>query len=59
MGLVYLVKHSNQILSFKEVSVKAHETAIAHPNDLHRLEPASDHLKFEIHLFCLSNSLKK
>ncbi|NRD72623.1 DUF1971 domain-containing protein [Shewanella sp. VB17] len=39
----------------KEVLVKAHETAMAHPNYFHRLEPASDDLKFEIHFFCLSN----
>ena len=40
----------------QEVLIKANETAMAHPNYLHRLEPASDNLKFEIRFFSLEQS---
>jgi tellurite resistance-related uncharacterized protein len=38
----------------KEVLIKANETAMAHPYYLHRLEPASEDLEFEIRFFSLA-----
>lgn len=40
----------------KEVLVKVNETAMAHPYYLHRLEPASDDLKFKIRFFSVDKS---
>ncbi|MBW8183435.1 DUF1971 domain-containing protein [Shewanella nanhaiensis] len=59
--LKYLGCNSHTQITDKEVVIKANETAMAHPNYLHRLEPASDDLKFEIRFYSLearSNSDK-
>lgn len=52
-ALKYLGYEPLSLVADKEVLVKANETAMAHPFYLHRLEPASDDLTFEIRFFSL------
>lgn len=50
-ALKYLGYEPLSLVADKEVLVKANETAMAHPYYLHRLEPVSDDLRFEIRFF--------